>query len=117
MTLRHHSPRLLALLLCLSLVLAALAMVPMTASATSVAPGAHATHALHPATQGVPDTGAPRDLACAIGCAGSFDPAPCAPLAGPAGRLFRLPRLADAPPPAGRAPAPIDHPPRRSTLI
>jgi hypothetical protein len=112
MTLRQIPLRLSALLLCLALALAALAMPPMAPAA----PHAHAHAQDMPAVAGEipPDTTAPRDLACTIGCIGAADPANTLPLAGPARRVARLAHAAEAPRAAGRTPAPLPRPPRRS---
>ena len=112
MTLRQIPLRLSALLLCLALALAALAMPPMAPAAPHT--HAHAQHMPVAAGEMPPGTTAPRDLACAIGCIGAADPANTLPLAGPARRVARLAHAAEAPRAAGRTPAPLPRPPRRS---
>ena len=73
-------------------------------------PLAH-THATHAPTA-APDSTAPRDLACEIGCIGGADPAAVLPYLGPVRRMARLRPREAARRARGRKPRPQPYPPR-----
>ncbi|MDP3861326.1 MAG: hypothetical protein Q8Q63_07050 [Phaeovulum sp.] len=115
MTAPSRPSRLVALLLCLALAISALAMPPPATAVTGAA--VHHAHAAHAAVPGAAEAGVADDLACAIGCTGVFDPTGARPFAGPARQMTRLPFAEAAIAAEGREPAPMRHPPRRSTTL
>jgi len=101
--------RLLVPLFGLVLILAARPMPPEVAGNM---PLAH-SHTAH-VPVAAPDSTAPRDLACEIGCIGGADPVDAVPYLGPVRRMARLRRREAARRARSRKPRPQPYPPRLS---